>query len=134
MITIRSTTDAATRPRHLGRRLGAAALLAGAVALNSGDSIRFVNDTHPSLVSVESVSVTISGATQHAFTLPAGAAATVGPYTGTPAPGQPIRYTATYHAALVNGLVPAGSHQESGTITVEPATNPPTAPCQPHVV
>lgn len=100
-----------------------------AIGIHPGDSVQFLNTTHPGVVAVESVSITITGATRSPFTLPPGAAATVGPYNGLPDPPKPIRYTAAYHASVANGLLPAGTRTTAGTINITQDTRPST--CRP---
>jgi hypothetical protein len=94
----------------------------------SGTEIIFANDVDPSANSpvvgqvsgaVKSVTVTITGVSQHDFTLQPGERANVGPYFAGATP-LVLHYRSTYNSTLVAGLVPGPQGVEPGTLTIDP--------------
>ncbi len=96
------------------------------LSIRYGQKVVFENDIDPTAKTpvlgtvtgaLNTVTVTVSGATQKPFTLAPGQKATVGPYFS----GNQkvvIRYRSNYDSKLVAGLVPGPSATKSGTLTV----------------
>lgn len=94
----------------------------------SGTEVIFANDVDPAASqpvigrvsgAIRSVTITITGATQRAFTLQPGERANVGPYFAGATP-LVLHYRSTYNSTLVAGLVPGPQGVEPGTLTIDP--------------